>query len=234
MIGVCKSGKTFKFDREDFEKISKLNCFIDVRGGVQVRQGQERNSLARLLVDMRENRKVKFRNKDSTDCRKKNLFYENIYTEHEDGYLRGETFIGDFFKIDKEDYELLSIYVWHVDKNGYLITKIEGKSVKMHRMLFNLGNGEPFEIDHINREKTDNRKSNLRVCTRSENCRNKTNYVNKPGVVGVYQSKSHKKYNYWIAQISVNGNKRYLGCFKTLDEAKQARRKAEIEMGYNF
>lgn len=61
-----------------------------------------------------------------------------------------------------------------IDKDGYLILKIKGKQYKAHRIVFLLFNGRmpKDEIDHINRNRTDNRIENLRESTRQENIKN--------------------------------------------------------------
>jgi len=86
------------------------------------------------------------------------------------------------------------------DKDGYLIIKIKGKQYKAHRIVYALFNGRfpDGEIDHINRNRGDNRIENLRVVSRVENVRNTTKKINKDtGVVGVYLDNTpqlHKKY----------------------------------------
>ncbi len=71
--------------------------------------------------------------------------------------------------------------------------------------------------DHINGNKLDNRRENLRVCTLAENNRNRTIYKNnKSGFKGVYWSRADKK---WRAQIKINNRMIYLGIFDDLLEA---------------
>lgn len=75
------------------------------------------------------------------------------------------------------------------DKDGYLIIKIKGKQYKAHRLVFAYFNGRfPHgEIDHINRNRADNRIENLRECTRQQNVENTTRIPNpKTGVIGIY------------------------------------------------
>lgn len=76
-----------------------------------------------------------------------------------------------------------------LDKDGYLIIKIKGKQYKAHRIVWLLYNGAfpNGEIDHINRDRLDNRIENLRVCTRKEQVENRNYFPNKDtGVIGVY------------------------------------------------
>lgn len=70
---------------------------------------------------------------------------------------------------DDEDYGILSKYTWY-DCNGYAYAKEKGKMFSMHRFLMKTPVG--MDTDHINHNKLDNRKKNLRVCTKSQNCIN--------------------------------------------------------------
>lgn len=64
-----------------------------------------------------------------------------------------------------------------IDKDGYLIIKIKGKQYKAHRLVYAYFNNEfpKGEIDHINRNKLDNRIENLRVVSRIENIKKQNN-----------------------------------------------------------
>lgn len=104
------------------------------------------------------------------------------------------------------------------DKDGYLIFKIKGMPYKAHRLVFAYFNGRfPHgEIDHINRNRSDNRIENLRECTRQQNIENTTRIPNpKTGVIGIYYDTCtnglKKKYTFHF-----NG-KTYR--FRTLEEA---------------
>lgn len=75
------------------------------------------------------------------------------------------------------------------DKDGYLIIKINSRQYKAHRLAWFLFYGEfpEMEIDHINRDRTDNRISNLRESTRQENATNVKKTINeKTNVIGIY------------------------------------------------
>lgn len=145
-------------------------------------------------------------------------------------YGVGFTSNGDTFYFDKEDYDIISNYVWHKDKYGYMKTNliVNGKRTLslMHRMIaIENGYDENFVIDHINRVKTDNRKKNLRTCTIRENIINSSiRKNNSSGVVGVSWD---KKRNKWSAQICVHRKNIHLGMFDTKDEAEDARKRAE-------
>jgi hypothetical protein len=87
-----------------------------------------------------------------------------------------------------------------LDKDGYLILKIKGKQLKAHRVawLLNYGEFPEYELDHINRNRLDNRIENLRESNRFEQTQNSKKTVNKEtGVVGVCVDKTNglkKKY----------------------------------------
>lgn len=120
-----------------------------------------------------------------------------------------------------------------VNNRGYLTTRIFGHCMLAHRAIWAIHYGAwpTLDLDHINRDRADNRLENLREATPSQNARNKSLASNnKSGVRGVYQD---SEYGGWRANIYTNEKKQiYLGAFKTREEAIAARRAAEIELGY--
>ena len=93
----------------------------------------------------------------------------------------------------------------------------------MHRLINKTTEG--FDTDHINRNKLDNRRSNLRTVTRSQNQFNRSNPLNNTsGVKGVHCDKNWKK---WKVGIRVNGRSIYLGRYNHLQGAFLARRWGE-------
>ncbi len=120
-----------------------------------------------------------------------------------------------------------------IGKAGYLEGQILGYRCRAHRVAWLLYCGEwpNGYIDHINGNPADNRIDNLRCVSHSENCRNvalKSN--NKSGATGVYYNKENRR---WIAQIAYDGKTNHIGSFKTLAEAKVARKIAEEKHGYH-
>jgi hypothetical protein len=113
------------------------------------------------------------------------------------------------------------------DKDGYLIIKIKGKQYKAHRLVFAYFNNRfpKKEIDHINRDRKDNRIENLREVNRTENVRNTTKKINPDtGVYGVYKDKStkglkkvytfhfqDKSYRFYTVEEAVNKRKELYG-----------------------
>ena len=83
--------------------------------------------------------------------------------------LHGEMAQGKSTLIDNEDFEKVNKYKWYFDGRyaiRYLDARV-GSSIRLHRFIMNAKKGQL--IDHINRDKLDNQKKNLRFCTRSEN-----------------------------------------------------------------
>lgn len=104
------------------------------------------------------------------------------------------------------------------DKDGYLIIKVKCKQYKAHRLAWFLYYGEfpEMEIDHINRNRADNRICNLREVTRGDNTRNENKTPNpKTGVIGIYHDECTRG-------LKSKFTTRYQGKtyrFRTLDEA---------------
>ena len=116
--------------------------------------------------------------------------------------------------IDLEDYEKIENYRWCIT-NKYVYNNNAGF---LHRFIMDCKETK-LQVDHINHNKLDNRKCNLRICTNQQNNLNKK-------VKGYYWNKRNKN---WNAEIRINGKKIFLGVFKTEEEAKEARRQAEIK-----
>ncbi len=130
---------------------------------------------------------------------------------------------GKVAKVDIEDLPLVGQYNWHVVPRGSCLyaenrTGVGDlkKSLKMHRLIMGLTN-EKADVDHINHDTLDNRRSNLRVCEHSENSRNCiVSKNNKIGLKGVSFEKYTGKYK---AQITVNYKGMNLGRYDTPEEA---------------
>ena len=107
-------------------------------------------------------------------------FEENIFKMH-DMYAEIELRsrkgkIVGYAKIDIEDVDKCKPYRWYLNSNGYIKGTINGKDISLHRFILNYYG--PKDIDHINRNRADNRKCNLRIVTRSENMCNKQTQTN--------------------------------------------------------
>ena len=116
--------------------------------------------------------------------------------------------------------------VGYKDKDGYLVTVIDGKGVRLHRLAWFICHGVvPDEIDHINRVKADNRISNLRNVTHSENMQNMgVRKDNKTGFKGVGFCSKAGKYR---ARCIVNGVRKTIGYSDTAIGANELIRKCK-------
>lgn len=129
---------------------------------------------------------------------------------------------------DIDDYDKVSKHHWCMTTNGYVRTATKKfgkqKTTFLHRLILNCP--DKLYSDHINRIKTDCRKSNLRICTKLENNRNLSKTKNKTTskYKGVYK---HRKK--WAASITVNYKAIRLGLFQTQEQAALAYNKAAIE-----
>jgi hypothetical protein len=134
-----------------------------------------------------------------------------------------------FAIVDPEDYGKVAIDDWQLYNNHnckyYAVRLIDSKIVFMHRQImsapsFGLAQGGQGKvIDHRNREGLDNRKSNLRIATRSQNNCNRKQKKGTSKYRGVCWNEKHKK---WRAYISFNGIYKSLGYFENEEEAGRA------------
>ena len=116
------------------------------------------------------------------------------------------------------------------DGKGYLLIRIDGISYKAHRLAWLYVNGElPTDgIDHINRNKSDNRIANLRLATQMQNLQNQSISIrNTSGFQGVSWHSLRKK---WMAEIAVNRKKYHLGLFVNISDAIFARHSAKEKL----
>lgn len=99
----------------------------------------------------------------------------------------------------------------------------------MHRFL--LGSPQGLQIDHVNGDGLDNRRSNIRAVCATQNQRNKRlGKNNTSGVQGVCYA---RRDGLWMAYIKVSGKGIVLGHFKTFEAAVAARKQAERELGFH-
>lgn len=116
-------------------------------------------------------------------------------------------------------------------RDGYKRITIYGKVYLQHRLAFLYVYGEfpPKEIDHIDRDRSNNKISNLRSVTPKDNMKNKSMHKNNTsGVIGVNLDSGGS----WCARISHNGERITLGYFKNKEDAIMVRKEAEIKYGY--
>lgn len=111
---------------------------------------------------------------------------------------------------------------------GYYYSYVGERLVTTHRVVWALHNGDPgnFDIDHIDRDKKNNKIGNLRLATRSQNNENMVAQANNnsSGMRGITFDKSRGK---WAASLKWNGRYVLSGRYDTLEEAIAARKRAE-------
>lgn len=132
-----------------------------------------------------------------------------------------------FAMVDDADYDWLNQWKWLKTSCGYA-GRGETKGgkwryISMHREI--LGAGSGLDVDHINGAKLDNRRSNLRICTRSQNLMNQNKQNGKTIAKGVYLHPSGK----FKSTIKVNARSMHLGYFESEESAKTAYNEAAIK-----
>ena len=140
---------------------------------------------------------------------------------------------GFFAKVDDEDYEYLSGWVWYrgSSKYGYAFGYPKNATKNrnyMHRLIMKATHYKQY-VDHINHDTLDNQKSNLRICTPTQNNANrkKSNTKNKYKGVQIH-------HNHWRALITYEGKRRILGCFESDLEASKVYNTAALELFGNY
>ena len=143
------------------------------------------------------------------------LFHPSIYMK------RIQLTQGKYTIVDNEDFEYLNQFNWHFDGfyAGRNIRVNNNKTrIRMHREVAKTPKG--YVTDHLNGDKLDNRKGNLKICTQSENQKRMKKFTtNKTGVSGVHWDKSRQKF---LASKCFNGKRTNIGRFDSLIKAKKA------------
>lgn len=155
-------------------------------------------------------------------------------------YFQIELTRGQVARVSEEDFDELSKHKWYADgSKGVFYAKRARKNsdplnlpsvIAMHRVVLPPTKG--MQIDHINRDTLDNRRSSLRLATRQQNIMNsKRRSTNKSGFKGVSYNPVT---NAWSAQIGVNYKTIYLGSYKTKEEAHAVYAAAAIQYAGEF
>lgn len=132
-----------------------------------------------------------------------------------------ESFPNTSCKLDSQDLHLFKNRI-QASKIGYPAVLHNGEYAFIHSVLMPCAE----EVDHKNRDRADNRRANLRECTHAENSFNRSLHKNNSsGYSGIYWNENQGK---WVAQISVGGVRKHLGCFTDLEDAAKVRKEAEL------
>ena len=141
---------------------------------------------------------------------------------------------GKIARVDDDDYEILKSFTWHIHNKKYAATcfyikETKGtKSLFMHRMIMNPMDG--VQVDHIDHDGLNNQRSNLRLCSNSQNSKNvgkRKNTSSKYLGVSYTINRGHK---YIVAQIMCDYKKIKIGQFKSEEDAAKAYDKKAIEL----
>lgn len=117
--------------------------------------------------------------------------------------------------VDAADYEALAAIKWHARPDGYAGGRIERRGVLMHRVVLSAPRGS--SVDHIDGDRLNNRRSNLRITDASGNARNRKARDTASAFKGVRRSNVK-----WAAQIRDGSRTLWLGTFENEEEAARA------------
>jgi hypothetical protein len=144
--------------------------------------------------------------------------------------------------VDDEDYELVSRYSWYADEKGRMVyasttvrfgPRAENKKqhIKMHRLIAGVLHDPSILVDHWNRDSLDNRRSNIRIATPTQNSANMSvRHDNTVGYKGVRVTIS----GMYQARIKIAGRETNLGSFSTPEEAAMAYNEAAASLHGEF
>jgi len=184
------------------------------------RSGVQETSIARVIHAAEKEMGPALKKLTGVDVRRQQRLFENPTIP----LSRGKVAI-----VSPEDYERLAKHSWYFGHRGYAMRSKNmpdgrRKTVSMHREI--LGSRLDEEVDHKNRNRLDNQRSNLRVLGHSANLHNRGAYGSS-GVAGVSWDKRKKK---WRAEIGRNGKRAWLGYHDTKAAAEREYRTASAKV----
>lgn len=145
-------------------------------------------------------------------------------------------------KVDDDDYVLFEAMSWRLLREGYagyctmsgnLTSGRINIRLLLHRLVMSARTGQ--QIDHINGDKLDNRKSNLRFCNSSQNVFNSVKHtIGVSRFKGVCLKGDYDRKKPWFAYIGSASNREYLGHYKTEIEAALAYNRAAVRIAGEF
>lgn len=132
--------------------------------------------------------------------------------------------------LDEDDFDRFSVFKWSAQwcpctRSHYVVRYSDGgvkgrHRIFLHRLVMDLSDDDPRQVDHRNHDTLDCRKENLRIATRSQNQMNRyKNLNNTSGFKGVSW---HKRDSEWRSQVVFEGRRIWLGRYRTKEEAAHA------------
>lgn len=137
--------------------------------------------------------------------------------------------------VDDDDFEVLNKKRWHIGTEGYASRVVQVNGTRTHIGMTRLIMAAPkgMEVDHINHNRLDNRKANLRLCTHQQNVINIRKKVGShskyKGVRRTPGVKIKEGNKIWNVQIQVNKKKIFLGCFVNEEDALRVYNEASMK-----
>lgn len=138
------------------------------------------------------------------------------------------------FQIDVDDYDKVSMRHWRTSHKKNKVYAVSGSKAKqnvvyLHNYILEYSYIPGFEVDHIDGNSFNNRKANLRICTRLENIQNsRVRIDSKIGIRGISYA---KKRNTYVVDFAFNKQRYYFPNWRTLEEAVYCRKFAEEHFG---
>ena len=152
--------------------------------------------------------------------------HTGIVLKNRYGEINGEALVDKCNALDVLQYK------WHKTKSGYVARRNSANPGLFFLHWHIIERQDGMVVDHVNGNKQDNRIDNLRLCTNQENTFNAK--ISKNNTSGVHGVSFHKKTGKWRAYINHNRKQIYLGLFSSIEDAKYARVKAELEYHKEF
>lgn len=216
------AGVEILIDEIDVDLIRDYNwCLIRDNYLQGTNKKYRKKSLHRVIAErmtLDVNRPIYHKNNNRLDFRRSNLIDFSPLQES----------IRKNIQIDECDMDLIRDYNWYLNSCGYLCARIDGKDQTLHNMIAErMGFDLSKLTDHIDRDKENNHRSNLREATHSQNRVNsKKRSDNTSGYRGVFLDKRTGR---WPTQIQFKGKQIYLGVFNDKKDAARVYDKAALE-----
>lgn len=148
-----------------------------------------------------------------------------------DGYKKVECILpdGSSFSFDFNDFPLVSRYRWSRMKNGYFRTSLGSRKAGhelLHRLIMQPPEG--MVVDHIDGDKSNCCRENLRICSNADNTKNSS--IHRTNTTGYKGVSYDPRRNIWSARICDGNQKMYIGSFNSPEKAAEAYDNAALEI----